>query len=518
MQKSQRHWSAMLRLASFALGLVTLIVGSAAAQNANRFAGILTATWGDPRPGGSGGSVHFELTSPDGTKHPLLISGAQQSEATQYVGKPVTVDGNLTNNAALGPSTIVVDQIAPSAAPNNAPMQPQAAIGTRKALFLLLKYKGDTQEPHAVSFYTALTNPLVPAASTHTPTTINGFFNAVSYGKLKFAAVVGGNKWFTLPRTKAQYVPCNNFTSSCTSANIDLIAQDALQLAVAAGINVAAYSSFNFVLNNDLDCCAWGGTTVYNGKVYSATWEPPWAQHAETYVHELGHSIGLPHSGWRYYSYDSPWDIMSMHNQLNVMNCGSYTSINDGNKVDMIGCPEPGSGYIMTHKNFLGWLPLANQVTVSAKGTKTVNLINGATALGRTIKMITICLPNVVCTGSTAHFLSVEVKMNTAQFDRGVPHNGVLIQDVMMNRPAIGGGCYFNSQSGWAIPIDATPHDFNSNTCSPESFQGSTSGAAGLGNAEYLPGTMYVDRVHGITVKVVKAIANGYQVTVTRTK
>jgi gametolysin peptidase M11 len=516
MQKSQRHWLNMLRLASFALGLVILTVGSAVAQNTNRFVGILTAIWGDPRPGGSGGSVRFELTSPDGTKHPLLISGAKQSEATQYVGKPVTVDGSLTNNAALGPSTIVVNQIAPAASPNNAPMQPQAVIGTRKALFLLLKFKGDAQQPHAISFYTALTNPLTPAASTHTPTTINGFFHAVSYGKLKFAAVVGGNKWFTLPRTKAQYAPCNNFSATC--ANIDLIAQDALTLATNAGINITAYSVINFVLNNDLDCCAWGGTTVFNGKVYSATWEPPWAQHAETYVHELGHSIGLPHSGWRYYSYDSPWDIMSMHNQLNLMNCGSYTSVNDGNKMDTIFCPEPGSGYIMAHKNWLGWVPLANQITINAKGTKTVNLINGATALGTTIKMITICLPSIACTGASAHFLTVEVKTNTVQFDRGAPNNGVIIHDVLMNRGSIGGGCFFNNQSGWAIPIDAKPRDFNSTTCSPESSQGSASGGAGLGNAEFLPGKTYTDTVHGITIKVVKAIANGYQVTVTRSK
>ena len=516
MQKCQRHWLNMVRLASFALGVFILTAGSAVAQNANRFAGILTATWGDPRPGGSGGSVRFTLTLPDGTAHPLQIGAAQQSEATQYVGKPVTVEGSVTNNAALGPSTIVVNQIAPAASPNNAPMQPQAVIGTRTALFLLLKFQGDTQMPHAISFYTGLTNPLTPAPSTQTPTTINGFFHAVSYGKLKFAAAVGGNKWFTLPHPKTFYAPCNNFNASC--ANIDQIAQDALTLAVAAGINITAYSTINFVLNNDLDCCAWGGTTVFNGKTYRATWEPPWAQHAETYVHELGHSLGLPHSGWRYYSYDSPWDIMSMHNQLNVMNCGHYTSVNSGNTVQQIGCPEPGSGYIMAHKNWLGWVPAANQVTISAKGTKTVTLINGATALGTTIKMITICLPNIACTGPTAHFLTVEVKMSNAMFDRGAPHNGVIIHDVLMNRGSIGGGCFFNNQSGWAIPIDAMPRDFNSTTCSPESFQGSTSGNAGLGNAEFLPGKTYTDRVHGITVKVVAAVTNGYQVMVTRSK
>ena len=130
---------------------------------------------------------------------------------------------------------------------------------------------------------------------------------------------------------------------------------------------MAAYDTINFVLNNDLDCCAWGGGFTFNSKFYHATWEPPWAQHAETYVHELGHSLGLPHSGWKYYTYDLPWDIMSMHNGINGMLCGSYKSANSGNTTRNITCPEPGSGYIVAHKDFLGWIPAANQVLINAK-------------------------------------------------------------------------------------------------------------------------------------------------------
>jgi hypothetical protein len=506
-------------VAAAATGFAALGSGTVMAQVNNNFDGILTVIWGDPRPGDSGGAIRFKLTEPNGATHPLQIEEAQQAAAAQFFGKRVTVQGRANSSAALGPSTIVVDQIT-SAEPNNsAPIQPQAAtVGTRKALFLLLRFRGDTQVPHSPSFYTNLVNPLTPAASTHTPTTINGFFDKTSWGQLKFAATVGGNKWFVLPGKKADYAPCNNFASSC--ADIDLIAQDAMTLAVNAGINVAAYSTINFVLNNDLDCCAWGGNFMFGGKLYSATWEPPWAQHAETYVHELGHSLGLPHSGWKYYAYDSPWDIMSMHNPIHAMSCGSYTSRNSGNTVQPIDCPEPGSGYIAAHKDFLGWIPAANKVVIAAKTSatgQTVRLSAGATALGNTIKMIKICLVNVSC---ASHFLTVEAKMGGTQnsFDRGVPHDGVIIHDVNMNRGSISGGCYFNSQSGWAVPIDATAGDFHKATCSPESFQSSSSGNAGLGNAQFGPGQTYTDVLHGIKVRVTALVTNGFRVNVIRSK
>ena len=127
---------------------------------------------------------------------------------------------------------------------------------------------------------------------------------------------------------------------------------------------------------------------------------------------------------------------------------------------------------------------------------------------------------NVNC---TTHFLTVEVKMaiNAWPYDRGVPHNGVIIHDVQTNRASISGGCYFNPQSGWAVPIDANPGDFNSSTCSPESFQGSTSGGAGLGNAQFGPApakSTYTDAVHGITIKVLAQVTNGFTVNVKRTK
>ena len=507
------------RLAGVAFALAALSYGAAVAQVTTTYNGILAVTWGDPKPGVPGGGVRFRLLETNGTVRPLEVAPAGQSHAVQFSGKRVTVRGHANQRAASGASTIVVDDIT-SADERGAAPAPRAALGTKNALILLLKFEGDSQRPHPIKFYKDLFNPLSPVSGSGTPTTINGFFDRVSWGQLKFAATVGGNKWFTLPGNKHHYAPCDSFGSGCTSANIDLIAHDALTLAVADGIDITAYDSINFVLNNDLDCCAWGGQTLFNGAVYDATWEPPWAQHAETYVHELGHSIGLPHSGWKYYAYDSPWDIMSMHNEIKVMNCGSYRSMNSGNTIQNIDCPEPGSGYIAAHKDFLGWIPDANKVVINGRTSgRNVTLSAGATSLGTNKKkMIKICLAGEPCTGFSAHFLTVEAKIATARYDNGAPDDGVVIHDVRMDRRLISGGCYFNNQSGWAVPIDATPGDFNSATCSPETSQGSTSGGAALGNAQFGPGRTYNNSKYGIKVKVKAAVTDAYTVTVIRTK
>ena len=70
-----------------------------------------------------------------------------------------------------------------------------------------------------------------------------------------------------------------------------------MTLASNAGVNLSVYDNINLVLNNDLDCCAWGGGSTFNAKSYGVTWEPPWGQEAAVYVHEMGHSLGLP--SWR---------------------------------------------------------------------------------------------------------------------------------------------------------------------------------------------------------------------------
>lgn len=518
-------------LAALASALMTFGSGTAPAQAqdaaiSQSFSGTLTMEWGDPRPhdrGANAGVTRFHLTDQNNNTFALDVPAEQQSSVTQLFNQRVVVQGKSSGlpSAAAGGDLprIAVDHVTavPSAAPVDAPL---ATTGTRKVLYLLLKYKSDTQTPHTVQFFKDLTNPLTPTTTSKTPMTINGFYHADSYGKLKWSGVVGGNKYFTLPKTKAQYAPCMNFGSGCTNANLNLLRTDALAIADANGIDWKSYDNINFVVNNDLDCCAWGGSFSFNGKTYGATYEPPWAQEAATYVHEFGHSLGLPHSGWRYEAYDSPWDEMSNGSYASYIVCGTYKSANSSNATNNIYCYEPGAGYIAPYKDKLGWLPSGNVQVINAKGTFTVTLYAGTTPLaGTRKKYIKLCTAAWPCTGSSAHFYSIEVKAKAAKPSKGIPNEGVIIHDVKMNRTPIGGSCFFNSQSGWAVPIDATPNDYHAYpTCSWDAGKG-------LQNAQFMVGKTYSNSTYGIKIKIDSKGTNTnggtdpyYKVTVTRSK
>ena len=494
-----------LRLAMLAAGLSIAGASSALAQLADRFEGTLNVVWGDPRHGAAGGEMRFSVSLANGTTYALHLSPAQQSGAVFNFGKPVVVHGQLT--AGLhGAQEISAQSIE---AAHGAGQETARHAPTRRVLYLLLKFQGDSQEPHDPSFYLAMTNPKQPNAGLSIPATINGFFSKTSWNNLQWRADV--SQWMTLPHPKTFYANCG-WDTSC--ADINAISNDGFALAVSAGIDLSRYDNINFVLNNDLDCCAWGGGTSFNGRSYGATWEPPWGQETGTYAHEFGHSIGLPHSGWTYYSYDSPWDIMSDRTASSFTQCSTYFSDND-NANRAVYCTEPGDGYIAAHKDYLGWIPLANQVVVNGPMTVRVKLEANAAPLGTGIKMVKICLSGASCTGSSAHYLTVEARIGGKLYENGLTGDGVIIQDFKANRGAIGGTCYFNTQSGFVVPIDATPGDWDGVNCDSN---GATWPDYALGNAQFTPGQTYTDNTLHVSVQVKRKKGQNYVISVTRTQ
>lgn len=477
---------------------------SASAQPApsgDRFDGVLSVLWGDPQPGSAAQSfTTFTLNYPDGARAPVAFSPELESQAVQFGGKRVTVRGSMSGvPGAPGISATDIE------ANGLEPLSPAAASGTKKVLYILLKFKGDKQEPFAPSHYRDLTNPM--QGSGKIPATINGFYDAVSYGKLKWEATVAGNKWYTLSKTHAEI--CGGVNPSGGCLNLEDAGDEAMEL-VKRDVNVKQFDTINFVFNNDLNCCAFGGAGyTYNGRSWAVTWEPPWGQNAGTYAHELGHSLGLPHSGWRYGTYDSNHDQMSRGSSIRLKQCGAYNSVNSGARAQ-IYCDEPGSGYIMAHQNHLGWIPAANRFYHRTQSTATYDIDANARKLGNKLKVVIVCLRGRPCTTSerNGRFITIEVKTKTDVYDRGVPSQGVIIHDVMMDRGPITGPCYVNPQTGWAMPFDATPGDWDSSTCS----------GPGLSNMAYAVGRAFNDPDLGVKIEVLKRTADVFRVRVTKSK
>jgi hypothetical protein len=513
-----------VQLTVAAIGVVCLMVlggqGVHGQQGpVEQFEGTVLIVWGDPHPvRGSNSAIRYSLALLDGQVIPLE-RGAQQDEVARHFGERVTVTGRRIARATPGVASaqaIAVDAIERSQ-PQQASAPAAAVATTRKVIYLLVKFSDDAAVPHPPIFFTDLTNPLTPPAGATFPATVNGFFMKTSWSQLSWQGDVGGiggigapGGWLTLPHTKSYYAPCG-WSGSC--ANLSALSADATALGKAQGISFPAYDNINFVLSNDLDCCAWGGSYVLDNKVYGATWEPPWGQETGTYSHELGHSIGLPHSGWVYYAYDSPWDIMSNRTSPNTTQCGSYVSANSGG-TSTIFCTEPGDGYIEPHKDILGWIPSSNMVVTDSSSSGTWTLEGAALPLGSALKMIKICLAGFACTGSSARYFTVEARVKflgtTSQFDNAIPGEGIIIHDVQMGRAPISGPCYFNNQSGFAVPVDATPGDYNSSNCS---YTGQTA----LFNAQWMPGQTYTNNTYHFKVSVVSRSGSTFVVSVATT-
>ena len=429
-----------------------------AAPQPSTLQGRLEFVFGDAQDGKTAVSKYFVYAA--GKRTELIFS---RNPWHGYLGKEVMVTGTLATPQGGGTPAMFVSSIL--LAPGERAQPPLRAVtGTRKIIMLLVRYSGDLQQPHVSSWYTGIINP-------STGNTVNSFYLTSSWGQFGWTA--DATNWMLLPGSKTTYADCG-WSSAC--AQLTTLFDDAVNAGVANGVNFALYDNIAIVTNNDLDCCAWGGSMVYNGKLYGTVWQPPWSAQQGTFAHELGHSIGLPHSGWVYYAYDSSWDVMSKSSIYNNVACGTYVSANDGGATDTIYCPTP-EDHIAPHKDMLGWIDSAHLLTLPAGSSATGVAVDTSVApLSASRKMLKVCITGYDCTsgGATARYYTVEVRTHyTASpgFDYYLQNEGVILHFYQGDRSAISGPCYFNSQSGPAYPIDnfnivPAPHYIGSPTCS----------------------------------------------------
>src|SRR5262249_41986530 len=256
----------MPRIRMCAFAIAAILLGLPGAALADTFTGTLNVVWGDPKDRSlAAGGVQYILATPDGRYVPMQVASGTNS-VLPFNGRPVVVTGQLASQPRVagtaGAETIVVESITLDA---SAPARsgPAVVSGTRKVIFLLLKFQDDATEarpdPHAAGFYTDMTNPDTPPGGSLFPPTINGFFKKTSnnvfswLGDVGGVGGVGGTVWITLPHPKSYYAPCT-FSSTCfTGTNYTNFNNDAVAAATAQGIVFTPYDNINFVLSNDLD-------------------------------------------------------------------------------------------------------------------------------------------------------------------------------------------------------------------------------------------------------------------------
>lgn len=296
---------------------------------------------------------------------------------------------------------------------------------------------------------------------------LDHYWRENSYNQINLtgSVVVG---WYTLPHPRSYYVYGNPLELDHQRAADDCTA------AANADVFFPSFVGVNLMFNDDLDCCAWGGSSYLNidgqSKMYRITWLPPWGYESQGPVaHEMGHGFGLPHSSGPYnQTYDSRWDVMS-----DIWgNCPPWDPA--------YGCV--GTHTISYHKDLLGWIPNDRRYVAGPNTSQTITLdpLDQMSPAGNHM-IVRIPLP-----GSTTKFYTAETR-RLAGYDAPLPGHAVVIH-----------------------LVDTTRSDRDARVVDPDG-----DGDPDDASAMWLPGETFTDATNNISIAIGSAVGQGYLVTVT---
>ena len=433
--------------------------------DATTLSGILHVVLGDSMLGGSHAGYYLHTYS--GEYVQILPSGPVP---ISYSGREVAVSGTmiqLEDKMALSATAITpIDALSASPSP--------VVSGTKKMAMILLRYSDSSAyAPDDVTYYSNLMNPAMNS--------VNAFYREESYGLLGFRADVYG--WYDLPNPRSYYV-----YGSLTTCGVyfNRLVNDGVALADRY-VYFPQYDDVSFVMNDYLDCCAWGGTYTIiadgQAKCYGVTWVPPWAQNIGLYAHEIGHSLGCPHTGWVYSEYDSIWDVESAGTRFGRVWRGSYYSVAARQTVDLYSY-DP-CHHVAYHKIKLGWLNNWYSEISTWPAMITLNALAGPCSNFMAIKV------RIPGQDPSKNYFTVEARTKI-NYDHSLPREGVIIHFVDEDRVCA-------SVSGTSEPVPAYPID-----STPQSWS--------LDDAQWEVGTTYANRAYGIRISILSKIGNSYEI------
>ncbi|MDO8668934.1 MAG: Ig-like domain-containing protein [Candidatus Buchananbacteria bacterium] len=240
-----------------------------------------------------------------------------------------SADSASLDGYVLGPEELLVENIASSAVTTNA----ITAI-ERKALFILVNFQDKN---------TSMTADKIDTAVYGSTNSVDGLYREMSFGQLGFKRDTDGNGSVDVVG------PFKIAASSTDSCAYNTWGDQAINLAVASGVNTGLYQHLVFILPGN--SCGWGGIA----NVGCATTCKAWIASASAGIigHELGHNLGMRHAG-------------------TDTNNDGVVDKEYGDSSDLMGNGSVGlRQYNGAHKNQMTWFNLfpGKVQTITASGT-----------------------------------------------------------------------------------------------------------------------------------------------------